>query len=330
MRRRWEGFRPGPNLQGCEIQPGADCPVNVRSGANLTQPETAFSGNDGGQKPADLDDVRLSRSGGGGLLFGDRFFAFEVSDAALAFLALVVLLAHKVFTLLESLRYYQYWNMKRRFHKFNIYLTLSALFLAGGCASERAKFDKEEQSTIRLYLEGNRKDTTGTGTVLVTRDRYPMTIERAPFLTEADLRQAALVPDPGPNGGYSIELVFNDHGSLMLDMLTTANRGRHIVIFSQFPHPGYKPPQEKKKSKKDEFDNENKMEDLQATLPPSASELEGPGQKRASGWLAAYLIRERDSSGIFRFSPDASREETQRIVRGLKNVIAYERSLELH
>jgi hypothetical protein len=220
--------------------------------------------------------------------------------------------------------------MKRYFHKFNIYLALASLFLAAGCASERAKFDKEEQSTIRFYLEGNRKDISGTGTVLVTRDRYPVTIERAPFLTEADLRQASLEPDPGPNGGYSIQLVFNDHGALMLDMLTTANRGRHIVIFSQFPHPGYKPPKEPKKSKKDEFDNENKWEDIQTKLPPSPSELDAPGQPRASAWLAAYLIRERDSSGIFRFSPDASREETQRIVKGLKNVIAYERSLELH
>jgi hypothetical protein len=220
--------------------------------------------------------------------------------------------------------------MKSSFCKFNIYLALASLFLAAGCASKRASFAKKEQSTVRLYLEGNRKDLTGTGTVLVTRERYPVTIERAPFLTEADLRQASMVSDPGPNGGYSIQLVFNDHGTLMLDMLTTANRGRHIVVFSQFPHPGYKPPKEPKKSKKDEFDNENKMEDLQATLPPQQPELETPGQPRASAWLAAYLIRERDSSGIFRFSPDATREETQRIVRGLKNVIAYERSLELH
>jgi hypothetical protein len=220
--------------------------------------------------------------------------------------------------------------MKSCFHKFNIYLALASLFLAAGCASKRASFAKQEQSTMRLYLEGNRKDLSGTGTVLVTSNRYPVTIERAPFLTEADLRQATMVEEPGPNGGYSIELVFNDHGALMLDMLTTANKGRHIVVFSQFPHPGYKPPKEPKKSKKDEFDNENKMEDLQATLPAQQPELEEPGQPRASAWLAAYLIRERDASGIFRFSPDASREETKRIVRGLKNVIAYERSLELH
>ena len=220
--------------------------------------------------------------------------------------------------------------MKNCSHKFNTYLALASLFLAAGCASKRASFAKSEQSTIRLYLEGNRQDLTGTGTVLVTRDRFPVTIERAPFLTEADLRQATMIDEPGPNGGYSIELLFNDHGSLMLDMLTTANRGHHIVIFSQFPHPGYKPPTLPKKPKKDEFDNENKWEDIQPTLPVTQPELEAPGQPRASAWLAAYLIRERDSSGIFRFSPDATRDETKRIVRGLKNVIAYERSLELH
>jgi len=222
--------------------------------------------------------------------------------------------------------------MKSCLHKFNTYLALAALLLAGGCASWSAKnkFAKEEQSTIRLYLEGNRRDVSGTGTVLVTRERYPVTIEREPFLTEADLRDASMVEEPGPDSGYYIQLAFNDHGALMLDMLTTAHKGQHIVIYSQFPHPGYKPPKEAKKSKKDEFDNENKWEDIQPKLPAQQPELDSPGQMRASAWLSAYLIRERNDSGIFRFSPDASRDETRRIVRGLKNVIAYEKSLELH
>jgi hypothetical protein len=54
---------------------------------------------------------------------------------------------------------------------------------------------------------------SGTGTVLVTQERFPVTIEREPFLTEDDLRKAVMVNDPGPNGGYSIELVFNEHGA---------------------------------------------------------------------------------------------------------------------
>ena len=219
--------------------------------------------------------------------------------------------------------------MKSYFPSFNIYLALASVFLVTGCASKSSKFAKEEQSTIRLYLEGNRADVADTGTVLVTRDRFPMTIDRAPFLTEADLNKAVMVNGPGPNGGYYIELMFNDHGALMLDMLTTANKGRnrHIVVFSQFPHPGTKEPKAPKNPKKSHDEDNNKMEDLQPALPAEQPELEVPGQPRASAWLAAVLIRERNASGIFRFSPDASREETARIVRGLKNDIAYARSI---
>ena len=120
--------------------------------------------------------------------------------------------------------------------------------------------------------------------------------------------------------------VFNEHGSLMLDMLTTAYKGRHIVVFSQFPHAGAKPPKQKKQPKKPDSDD-NSIEDLQATIPIVPPEMEQPGHPRTAGWLAAVKIRGRIPSGIFLFSPDASRDETARIVRGLKNVLAYKKSL---
>jgi|SRR5581483_3544244 preprotein translocase subunit SecD len=37
-------------------------------------------------------------------------------------------------------------------------------------------------------------------------------------------------------------------------------------------------------------------------------------------WLGAPLIKRRMSDGIFRFTPDATREEAERIVKGLNNV----------
>jgi len=40
-----------------------------------------------------------------------------------------------------------------------------------------------------------------------------------------------------------------------------------------------------------------------------------------SRWLAAPLITRRISNGVLVFTPDASREEVERIVNGLKNVI---------
>jgi hypothetical protein len=217
--------------------------------------------------------------------------------------------------------------MKSCVHKFNIYLALASLLLAAGCASyHKAKeFAKQEQSTMRLYLEGNRGDVAGTGTVQVTRSRYEYTIDRAPFLKEDDLVSADMINDPGPDGGYYIELRYNEHGALMLDMLTTANKGRHIIVFSQFPPAGYQAPKVKPPKK----GNIQEQEEYQESIPQQQPELETTSHPRTSAWLAAVLIRERDSGGIFRFSPDASRDETARIVKGLKNVIAYDKSLEL-
>jgi hypothetical protein len=46
------------------------------------------------------------------------------------------------------------------------------------------------------------------------------------------------------------------------------------------------------------------------------------GQKR---WLAAPVISKRISDGVFTFTPDATREETDRIVRGLNNLVKKEK-----
>jgi hypothetical protein len=46
------------------------------------------------------------------------------------------------------------------------------------------------------------------------------------------------------------------------------------------------------------------------------------GQKR---WLAAPVISKRISNGVLIFTPDATREETERIVRGLNNLVKKEK-----
>jgi hypothetical protein len=221
--------------------------------------------------------------------------------------------------------------MKSYVSRFNIYLLIPILLIVTGCSTSKSRFAKEEQSTMRLYLEADPADSTTTGTVLVGSERIPMTIEREPFLKEDDLVKVVMVNDPGADGGSSIELIYNEHGALMLDMLTTANKGKHIVVFSQFPPAGYKSPKPVKKPKKsssDEDDNNNdNIEPMFAPPPQIAPESEIPGQPRMAGWLAAVKIRGRVSGGIFRFSPDATRSETARIVRGLKNLLAYEKSL---
>jgi hypothetical protein len=207
--------------------------------------------------------------------------------------------------------------MKSWFYPFNIYFAVAGVFFCAGCVhSNKAKIDpKKEASTIRLYLEGSHADTSSTGTVLVTRQKFPYTVQREPFLTEADLSKAALVDDPGPEHSYSIELLFDDHASLLLDMTTTANKGHHIIIFSQFPKPGTKEAKERRKAHADD-------DEPLAAQPPLPTDAGSTNQTRESAWLGAVLIRARNTSGLFRFSPDASHEEGARIVRGLNNVIA--------
>jgi len=215
--------------------------------------------------------------------------------------------------------------MKISYRRFNTYF--AALLLLGGCVSEpHSKPDKhKEQSTIRLYMEGSRTDYSNVGTVLVTREKIPFAVGREPFLTEADLKRARLIDDPSQDGSYYIELAFNEHGTLLLDMMTTDNKGKHIVIFSQFPPPGQKQPKVKKKNK--DSDSEDDFDD-QHPAPSPAPEQDVPGKSRQSAWLTAVLIRDRNPSGVFRFTPDASHEEGARIVRGLKNDIAAAKKIE--
>jgi hypothetical protein len=208
--------------------------------------------------------------------------------------------------------------MKTCFRRFNTYFMLAASFLAAGCETVKHDLGHKEQTTIRLYLEGGSVDTGKIGKVLVTHNKDPFLIEREPFLTEADIAKVVLIDDPSGDGSYSIQLAFNEHGMLMLDMVTTGNKGKHVIVFSQFPIPGQKQPKVKRPKRQDDDNNDND----DADQPPAAPPLEKPGRPRQSGWLTAVLIRERNSTGVFRFTPDATHEEGQRIVRGLKNVIA--------
>jgi hypothetical protein len=214
--------------------------------------------------------------------------------------------------------------MKSRGRSFNIYFALVCVILAGGgCAlltdAKEAVNPKKQQSTIRLYLEGQRADKLTASTVLVTSNKFPYTVQRDPFLTEADLSKASIINDPDGDGGYSIQLVFNEHGTLLMDMYTADNKGKHIIVFSQFPIPGYKAKKDKEKKKTDDTDNEDLIDTPNSK--PDVPNGTTNSVSRQSGWLAAVLIRNRISDGTFRFTPDASRKEGFRIVRGLRNVI---------
>jgi hypothetical protein len=193
-------------------------------------------------------------------------------------------------------------NMKSPRGWFNIYFVLAASALAAGCQSHHPHYGKKQVATIRLYLETH--EDASAGTVFVTRQRIPMTVERDPFLDESDLARARFVDEP--DGTYAIDLVFNDHGAALLDMTTIGNRGRRIAIFSHFPPPGTK----------------EVLDDTPDSQPkPAVSD-----KPRGSGWISAVMISGRLTSGSLVFTPDATRAEAQAIVAGLNNVVSKSKS----
>ena len=178
---------------------------------------------------------------------------------------------------------------------FNIYLLAALAVLGGGCSSSGLSMRKE-YSTLRVYMEGAPRESP---MVYVTRARTLMYIKPEPILTEEDVKKATLVDNP--DGTFDIQVTFNDEGSIKLDMDTTSNRGKHLIIFCHFPPKGWKEP---------------KNSGTDSSEPPV------PGQPRISGWLAAPLIQTGLSNGSLKFTPDASHEEADRIVRGLNNMVS--------
>lgn len=160
----------------------------------------------------------------------------------------------------------------------NLYLLGAILAYSGsGCETTSTAKKSKEASTLRLHLEVNPDGSPRNTTASVFRERpFLVTINREPFLTELDLESAEIVKADA-FGGFAIRAQFSRHGTLLLENVTTVNRGRRIAIHSQFAE---------------------------------------------SRWLAAPVIRQRITDGTMVFTPDATEEEAQRIVRGLNNLIA--------
>jgi preprotein translocase subunit SecD len=149
---------------------------------------------------------------------------------------------------------------------------LAAILLAGvalGCQTTK----KKAASVLRMHLEMNPDGTERTTSVPIGRDKFfYLNIEKAPFLDEGHIQQAAVVEDVG---GFQVSLQMDKRGTLLLEQYTTANKGRRIAIHAVF------------------------------------------GQDR---WLAAPVITKSISDGKIAFTPDATREEAERLVLGLNKV----------
>lgn len=162
--------------------------------------------------------------------------------------------------------------MLTRYHRFNTYLSclvVSSLFLAG-CTSGGKQ---EEITTLRIHMETSDPQSDRVLTAPVYRaSPKPINVNRSFFLNENDVAHASVQRS---NGAFAIKLELTHHGAIVLETESTSNKGRRMVIFSQF------------------------------------------GDVR---WLAAPMIRQRMEGGVIVFTPDATEDESERIVRGLNTL----------
>lgn len=120
--------------------------------------------------------------------------------------------------------------------RFNLYFLLLgtlACMAVSGCKTGKDEKPEDQVASLRIFIE-NRAQVTGSGqTVNVLRSSPVLvTVNSDPFLTEAHVIAATVLTTP--DQGYAIEVKFDETGTLILEQYTSANVGRHLVIFSQW------------------------------------------------------------------------------------------------
>lgn len=171
--------------------------------------------------------------------------------------------------------------MMIRANRFNLYFILAlAVSLCAGCKSTDSE-KKKILSTFSLHQEMNPDPMGRTETAEVYRESpIRFTVDKVPFLSEAHVKEAKVID---VTGGFVLQIQFDRQGSWLLEQYSAASRGRHFAVRSQFMAPGEK-------------------------------------KLNAGRWLAAPQIRTHITDGMFSFTPDATREEAERIAQGLNNV----------
>ena len=106
-----------------------------------------------------------------------------------------------------------------------------SLLLWCGCQSSDPK-GKGLVATLRLHQEVNADSTDRSSRVPVFRQMPVLVnVEKSPFLDERYVTNAIVVEDMG---GFALKVQFDDSGTKVLEQYSTANRGRHYAIFTQF------------------------------------------------------------------------------------------------
>ena len=108
--------------------------------------------------------------------------------------------------------------------------TVGCFALAGVCFVGCAIFRKpSEVANLRIYEESSSSLPAETfQTVEIPHTNVKLTVSPFPTLTERDVQSAELYDT---TGGKAIFLRFDPHGTIVLDEMTTRDRGQYLVIF---------------------------------------------------------------------------------------------------
>jgi preprotein translocase subunit SecD len=115
----------------------------------------------------------------------------------------------------------------------NVYLTLltaAALLALPGCQSN--SHQKKTTVVLRLHIENPPDDSDHLTQVPIFRAKpVQVSIDKVPFLDETAVARAEVIDD---HGLHALQIQFNSHGRLVLEMVSGANPGRRIAIKSIF------------------------------------------------------------------------------------------------
>jgi hypothetical protein len=158
------------------------------------------------------------------------FVPFELFLTAVAFDGFIILLAHIVLYFVRGLRFRD-GTMKCCALRFNLYLLLLAAWAAAAGCKTGGSSDKPD-AALRIHIEAQAQMPGEGQTVSVLRANPVLVkINPEPILTEANVVAASLIETPG---GFAVEVKFDETGMWTLEQYTSANPGRHLVIFGEW------------------------------------------------------------------------------------------------
>jgi preprotein translocase subunit SecD len=116
--------------------------------------------------------------------------------------------------------------------RFNNYLLAAAVaLLACGCRTHGDK-PADAVATLRVHLEVIPESMDFSTTVPIYRQKPVLvTVDRSPFLTEANVADARVAD---ANGSFSIQVHFDRQGTWLLEAYTATSHGKHLAVFSAF------------------------------------------------------------------------------------------------